>query len=472
MRTQAIFRRGSLAALILVGTTLLACGGGGGSSGGSSGGSGGGTPPVNQIPIFSSSGSASLTENTTLRLYTVNVSDPENALASVTLMPSGDGALFALNPQSLGLYAIAKLDYENPQDADANNVYILTFEAADAAGNIATHELSVTVTDVPDSVPSALSPTLSPSENFELDDWKVQLPINADGEFAGGDSDQIEDYDLDDNCTRYLESGSQNGVENLSDAANYNGCENRYFYTGADGGIVMTAPPRGATTSENTVYTRTEFREMLRRGNRSISTNGDGNLPNGNNWAFSSAPQSSQDSAGGIDGTLRVTLAVNAVTTTSSSDRPDQVGRLVIGQIHAADDEPIRLYYRKLPQNQHGTIYAAHEISRNSTLSTAGDDVYYDIIGGRDNDQADLSNGIQLGEVFTYVIQVTGNIMDVTIEQSGTVIGSTQINMADSGYDIANDYHYFKAGVYHLNNTADDDEFAQVTIYELENTHN
>jgi len=30
---------------------------------------------------------------------------------------------------------------------------------------------------------------------------------------------------------------------------------------------------------------------------------------------------------------------------------------------------------------------------------------------------------------------------------------------------------YFKAGVYHVNNTADPSEFAEATIYELENSH-
>ena len=46
------------------------------------------------------------------------------------------------------------------------------------------------------------------------------------------------------------------------------------------------------------------------------------------------------------------------VTTTGE---PGQVGRVIIGQIHANDDEPIRLYYRKLPHHSKGSVYFAHE---------------------------------------------------------------------------------------------------------------
>lgn len=110
----------------------------------------------------------------------------------------------------------------------------------------------------------------------------------------------------------------------------------------------------GFKTSENTSYVRTELREMLRAGNTSISTQG----VNDNNWVFGSAPQSDLNDAGGVDGTLTATLAVNHVTTTGDSG---QRGRVIVAQIHANNDEPVRLYYRKLPGNTKGSIYIAHE---------------------------------------------------------------------------------------------------------------
>ena len=129
-----------------------------------------------------------------------------------------------------------------------------------------------------------------------------------------------------------------------------------FFYTGDDGGMVFIVPIEGAKTSQNTSYTRTELREMIRAGNTDIKTKGENDFPNKNNWVFSSAPERAQKLAGGVDGVMEATLAVNRVTV---SGKDSEVGRVIIGQIHAKDDEPIRLYYRKLPGNEKGSIYAA-----------------------------------------------------------------------------------------------------------------
>ena len=102
---------------------------------------------------------------------------------------------------------------------------------------------------------------------------------------------------------------------------------------------------------------------MLRRGNTIIKTQG----VNKNNWVFSTAPEADLNNAGGIDGELTAELTVDHVTT---SGEGYQIGRVVIGQIHANDDEPIRVYYRKLPNNNKGSIYFAHEIE-------GGDDEYH-----------------------------------------------------------------------------------------------
>ena len=158
---------------------------------------------------------------------------------------------------------------------------------------------------------------------------------------------------------------------------------------------------------------------------------------------------------------MKVTLAVNEVTTTGEDF---QIGRVVIGQIHAKDDEPLRLYYRKLPDNRRGSIYAAHEIN-------GGDDVYYEIIGSRSNSASNPDDGILIGETFTYDVKVVGNSMDVTVTKANGEVFTRNIDMTNSGYDIEDDFMYFKVGVYHLNDTADEGEFAQITIYELDNKH-
>jgi poly(beta-D-mannuronate) lyase len=38
-------------------------------------------------------------------------------------------------------------------------------------------------------------------------------------------------------------------------------------------------------------------------------------------------------------------------------------------------------------------------------------------------------------------------------------------------FDKDDQYHYFKVGVYHLNNTSDADEYAQATFYVIRNAH-
>lgn len=278
-----------------------------------------------------------------------------------------------------------------------------------------------------------LSPDFPPGSNFELIDWYLNTPESS----SDGRSMRISERDL------------VAGYENKN-----------YFYTADDGGMVFRATIGGKKTSKNTRYTRTELREMLRRGDTSISTRED-MAPNKNNWVFSSAPEKAQKASGGVDGTLRATLAVNHVTTTGE---PKDIGRVIIGQIHAGIDEPVRVYYRKLPGNERGSLYVAHEKS-------GGDDLYFEILGSRSSSAKNPIDGIALNEKFNYEIKVKGNDLRVTITQKGVLLGRVQIDMTDSGYDVYNDYMYFKAGVYNQNDTGDPEDYVQATFYSLENKH-
>ncbi len=282
---------------------------------------------------------------------------------------------------------------------------------------------------------SGLSPDLPPGRNFDLLDWKLNTPADANND---GKADLISEVALAGGAT-----------------------DDPFFYTADDGGMVFRATVAGARTSKNTRFTRTELREMLRRGDKSISTKTADGTPNANNWVFSSAPTSAQKAAGGVDGVLRATLAVNHVTTTGERS---QVGRVIVGQIHAKKDEPARLYYRKLPEHTRGSLYVAHEPSGQP-------DQFYELIGTRAQSGPEPDNGIRLDEKFTYEIAVSGHQLKVTILQGDDVRATQTIDMSGSGYDVADDYMYFKAGVYNQNNTGDADDYVQATFYSLDNRH-
>lgn len=284
-----------------------------------------------------------------------------------------------------------------------------------------------------------------PSENFDLLQWKLTLPVDRDGD---GKVDEISEQDL-------------QGWE-----------DRRYFHTDpVTGGMVFRTLPTGTTTSGSS-YARTELREMLRRGDESIKTRIDDGTPNKNNWVFSSAPKEAQELAGGVDGTLRATLSVNQVTRMGEAGK---VGRVIIGQIHAKDDEPIRLYYRKLPTNKYGSIYFAHE-------PVGEDDIYVEVIGERSDYASNPQDGIALDEVFSYEIRVTSEEVDGELKpflhvsitrDDGTTVEAEPFDMSDSGYSHAKDFMYFKAGAYSQNNTSTwpERDFDQVTFYKLEATH-
>ncbi|WP_017444836.1 polysaccharide lyase family 7 protein [Gayadomonas joobiniege] len=319
-------------------------------------------------------------------------------------------------------------------DIDAQQIRIKTF--SNTAGSSWTNITEVKVygnKDPSNDDPiDGLDPNKAPSENFNLSQWYLSVPSDDDN---SGTADSIK------------EDALNAGYENSD-----------YFYTGSDGGMVFVCPIGGYKTSTNTSYTRTELREMLRAGDTSISTKG----VNGNNWVFSSAPSSAQNSAGGVDGTLKATLAVNHVTTTGDSS---QVGRVIIGQIHAENNEPIRLYYRKLPGNSKGSIYFAHE-------EADSDELWYEMIGSRSSSASNPSDGIALNEVFSYEINVTGNLLTVKIMRDGKSTITETHDMSNSGYDDASDWMYFKAGVYNQNNTGNNSDYVQATFYKLEQSHN
>ena len=292
-----------------------------------------------------------------------------------------------------------------------------------------------------------LDPSKMPGENFDLLGWYITTPADDDG---NDKADSVYENEL---------------------AAGWT--DDRYFYTDpVTGGMVFRVTPEGAKTSKNTNYTRTELRGMLRRGDYSISTRLEEGKLNKNNWVFSSAPLEAKYNAAGVDGILKATLAVNQVTRMGVNS---QIGRVVIGQIHAKNDEPIRLYYRKLPGNRNGSIYFVHD-------PEIGKERAVNVIGNRSDRATNPIDGISLDEVFSYEISVTGEkdgdvIVPILhlkiIREDGKEVVAKPFDMRDSGFSTNEEFMFFKAGAYTGNNSSPypERDYDMVTFYKLGYAH-
>ena len=115
---------------------LAACGGGNG---------GGGTTPVaNRPPAFTSSTTASVTENFSGSFYQAAAADPDNDTISYSISGGSDAARFVLEGDRLRFAAAP--NYDLPTDSDEDNVYLVQITASDGRATT-TLDLRVTVTN-------------------------------------------------------------------------------------------------------------------------------------------------------------------------------------------------------------------------------------------------------------------------------------------------------------------------------------
>ncbi|MFN0056255.1 MAG: ELWxxDGT repeat protein [Planctomycetales bacterium] len=124
------------------------------------------TPVNDNAPVITSHSMASVPENSTAVL-TVTATDADLPAQTVTFSLSlgpADAGLFTLTPEG-ALSFNGPPDYENPADANGNNVYVV-FVAVNDGGFSTNQLLSVHVTPVNDNVPVFTSPaTASVPEN-------------------------------------------------------------------------------------------------------------------------------------------------------------------------------------------------------------------------------------------------------------------------------------------------------------------
>ena len=131
--------------LIILSTALLiSCGGGGGGGSSDSTSSGGGYgDTVNTAPnITNTNTNISVQENQT-SAFTINASDSNGDTLSYSLS-GDDSSLLSVSNQGVVTFNTAP-DYENPSDADSNNIYKITANVSDGSLNTsANFEITVT----------------------------------------------------------------------------------------------------------------------------------------------------------------------------------------------------------------------------------------------------------------------------------------------------------------------------------------
>ncbi|MFP5300541.1 polysaccharide lyase family 7 protein [Cobetia sp. SIMBA_158] len=293
------------------------------------------------------------------------------------------------------------------------------------------------------SAPSLANDT-PPAEAFNLDTWKLTLPMDGNGD---GKVDEIK----------------------VSDLQSYRHAD--YFYLDDEDHLVFVTPNKAFTTP-NSSNARTELRQMLRGTDTSIGTHDPQN-----NFALASHKHADQYAQ--VGGFLEATLRVEHVAERSRKPDRKSAYSVVVGQIHAGKDkalmeedegfghgnEPLKIFYKKLPDQDTGSVFWNYEknLAKEDPRRT---DVSYAVWGNDWSSNADPGEeGISLGETFSYKVVVKGDIMHLTFNAEGHPTRNFEINLADNvdangqvdqedlpaGY--AGDWMYFKAGSYNQCNT-------------------
>jgi len=243
--------------------------------------------------------------------------------------------------------------------------------------------------------------------------------------------------------------GDGTSVDNLVDFEHKD-----FFYTVIDGTRrwVVYKTPNSGVTSPNSSNTRTELGEKRK-------------------WI--------PEQGGKLTATCRVMQV-----SISGDARVAASYSTVVGQIHSGEgheNEPLKIFYKKFPGHSKGSVFWNYEINTEGDNSKRWDYSYpvwgYDFsdVGKSKNDfPAEPADGIELGEEFSYEVNVYEGIMYLTFKSDGhetktftkNLIASEYVNRSDipaqvmkifapigqDGTEQATAYkgelNYFKQGAY------------------------
>lgn len=296
-----------------------------------------------------------------------------------------------------------------------------------------------------------ISPAVAenPGDHFDFKFWKLTLPLDANRD---GKVDEV-------------------SVRSLADYSHPD-----FFYLDENRNLVFTAPNKAKTTSGSS-NTRSELRQMLRGRNTRIGTH----EPKNN---FSLRAHKGYRRFATVGGQIEATLKVLHVARNAANETKKPAYSVVVGQIHADKDqdvinegkgfgwgnEPIKIYYKKWPNHETGSVFWTYErnLPRNDTDRT---DIAYPVWGNTwENANDPGSEGIALGQWFNYNVNVHKNTMYLTfrtadpaktvtyqVDLSGNVDPYGNVDSKDNPRGYSGDAMYFKAGAYNQCSTLDKD---------------
>ena len=149
------------------------------------------------------------------------------------------------------------------------------------------------------------------------------------------------------------------------------------------------------------------------------------------------------------DAKLNATLKVTNVSTTGDA-RVAASYSVVVGQIHSADgheNEPFKLYYKKFPGHEKGSVFWNYEINTAGEDNSGRWDYSYPIWGydfsvvGTDESTypEEPEEGIALGEEFSYEVKVKEGMMYLTFTSEGHETKTFTKNLIDSEFKTKED---------------------------------
>ncbi|WP_183030036.1 cadherin domain-containing protein [Altericroceibacterium spongiae] len=125
----------------------------------------------NDPPVFSSSDAVSSAENETV-VTTIAATDPNSDVISYSIVGGADKDLFVINAITGEVSFLTAPDFENPGDADGNNIYEIIVEADDGLKGTQ-QALTITITDAQDA------PVIDSEAILDLAENETTLQIEA-----------------------------------------------------------------------------------------------------------------------------------------------------------------------------------------------------------------------------------------------------------------------------------------------------